>query len=461
MRTTRRLLCLFLLWPVAALAGPLADDVVANAQAVRDRALEQNRALTLVESLTREAGPRSAGSEGDRRAVAWSLRTLRELGFARVRAEPVTVIPWERGSIEATLLGERGGPLVAVALGGSVGGSVEAPVVMVETLEDLKALPLDAVKGRIVFLNRQMARTPDGSGYSEAVGIRSKGPAEAGRRGAVAVLVRSVGTSRNRIAHTGATRYDEAAPKIPAAALSNVDADLIEQQIKDGVPVRLRLSIGARYLPAVRSANVVADIPGRTGEIVLLGGHLDSWDLSPGANDDAAGVAIAIEAARLAAAAGKLRRTLRVVLFANEERGLDGAKAYARAHARELGQHVLAMEADFGSGPVFQLGASVGEGHWPAIEQLAGLLAPGGIALGKRDASGGSDLGPMRERGVPVLDPRQDGSRYFDVHHTVDDTLENVDRAGLAQSVAAYAVAAFVASEHEPAFGRLRDLGPP
>ncbi|HUS23613.1 MAG TPA: M20/M25/M40 family metallo-hydrolase, partial [Candidatus Binatia bacterium] len=388
--------------------------------------------------------------------------TFKQLGFHNVHAEPVSVRHWERGDIRAELLGDKPQELVAVALGGSVGGNVTAPVVMVETVDDLAALPPEAVKGRIVFLNRRIVRTHDGSGYGDAVSIRVKGPAEAGRRGALGVVVRSVGTSRERIAHTGATRYDDAAPKVPAAALSNVDADLIEQQIKDGVPVKLRLHIGARELPRAQSANVVGEIPGQTDEIVLLGAHLDSWDLGPGANDDGAGVAIVTEAARLAAATGRtLRRTLRVVLFANEEHGLEGAKAYAKAHAAELGKYVLATEADFGSGAVLQLNAAVDAESWPSVAAIAEALQPVGVSLGKNVAHGGSDLGPMHERGVPVLDLRQDGELYFDVHHTVADTLENIDRAGLSASVAAFAATAYLAAEHAPGFGRTPDLEAP
>lgn len=448
------LLCVLIAVPAFAAGG--AD--LSAAERLRDHALKNSRAAELVESLVATAPFRFTGSAQDAKAVAWALNALKQAGLQNVRAEPVTVPYWQRGDINIQLLGDKPQPLMAVALGGSVTTPAEgitASVLMLDSLDALYARPLADVKGKIVFINRRMERRADGSGYGEAKDVRVKGAAEAGRRGARAVVIRSIGTNHDRVPHTGWMRYDSIAPKIPAAALSAVDADLLEQVLLDQGEARLHLHLNSRDLGMAQSANVIGEIPGLSKDVVVLAAHLDSWDITPGANDDGAGVAIVIEAAHSILATGlKPRRTIRVLLAANEEFGLSGAKAYAKAHAAELGRHVLALEADFGSGAVQSLNAGVADADWPQIERMAALLQPLGVTLGKNGQSGGADLGPMRLRGVPVLAPRQDGTRYFDVHHTAADTLETLDRPGLAQNVAVYAVLAWMASEAE-AFVRL------
>lgn len=443
---------------VAAAEAPYPAATLAVAESLRVRALAEARPYEIVESLTTEVGARPAGSEGDRKAVAWAVAKLKALGFQNVRAEPVTVPHWQRGPAGLELLGTQGGSLAAEALGGSVASpaaGVEGEVLRVESVAELKALPLERIKGRIVYYDRPMARTRDGSTYRPAQTVRAQGTAEAGRRGAVGVVIRSIGTSSGAVIHTGSMRYDEVAPKIPSVAISNDDADALTRRIAAAQGLRLRLKVDARRHRDERSANVIGEIPGQTDEIVLLGAHLDSWDLATGANDDAAGVAIVTEAARLAGSLGKPRRTLRVVLFANEEFGFSGAREYVRAHAATLDRHVLAMEADFGAGASYELSGRVGADHVGAIRGMAQLLAPLGVAYGNNLAGGGPDLGPFRERGVPVLEPEHDGTLYFDTHHTVNDTLDRIDREGLQQNVAVYAVAAYLASEYGPGFGRL------
>jgi carboxypeptidase Q len=408
-----------------------------------------------------EVGPRSAGSSGDAAAVRWALNKLGSLGFSNVRTQDVLVPHWVRGHAEVTLAGPVPQPLVAVALGGSVGTSdegIEAPVLEVASLDALNALPAATVGGKIVFINQRMERTRDGAGYGATVKIRSDGPSAAGQLGAVAVLIRSVGTSNERHAHTGTTRYRVDAPRIPALALSNPDADQLARWLKPGKPVRVRVKSTARELPATWSANVIGEIPGaaRANEIVLLGAHLDSWDLGQGAIDDGAGVAIVVEAARLI---GKLERkparTVRVVLFANEEFGLSGANEYARLVGDEAARHVLAAEADLGSGAVWRVQSRVAPDAVAAIDAIREVLKPLALESGGNDAHGGSDLGPLRALGVPILDLSQDATSYFDVHHTLDDTLAQVDAKTLNQVVAAYAVAAYMAASKNGDFGRL------
>lgn len=436
-------------WAPLALAACATTGDPARERAVLRAA--SSDAYDIAASLVAEAGPRFAGTQGDARAVQWAVRKLTELGFHNVRTEPVAVPHWRRGAITIELLKPRVRALEAVALGGSVAtppGGVEARVVMVASVEALEALPDAQVRGRIVFINTRTERHRDGSGYGKAVPARRKGPAVAGAKGARAVLIRSIGTDLH--AHTGTTKY-AAGPKVAAAALSGPSADALELAFLAG-PVTVRMALEARELPEAQSANVVGEIPGRTGEIVLLGAHLDSWDITPGANDDAAGVGIVVAAARRVATLGPPARTIRVVLFANEEFGLHGAKAYAQAHAEGLQRHVAVLEADSGSGVPFRLNAWVGEAHWAAVAQLAAEL---GLEAGANGQKGGADVSVLRKLGVPELIVVQDASRYFDVHHTPADTVEALDRAGLDRAAGAFAVLARFASQRAEGLGRL------
>ncbi|HKU16383.1 MAG TPA: M20/M25/M40 family metallo-hydrolase [Steroidobacteraceae bacterium] len=437
------------------------EQQLATAAALRDRALSGTSAYDHVASLVTEVGPRSAGSSGDAAAVRWALNKLGSLGFSNVRSQDVLVPRWVRGHAEVTLAGPHPQPLVAVALGGSVGTSdegIEAQVLEVASLDALNALPADKVGGKIVFINERMERTRDGSGYGAAVKNRTDGPSAAGNLGAVAVLIRSIGTSDERHAHTGTTRYRVDAPRIPALALSNPDADQLARWLKPGKPVRLQVKSTARELPPSWSANVIGEIPGseRGNEIVLLGAHLDSWDLGQGAIDDGAGVAIVIEAARMIARLErKPARTVRVVLFANEEFGLSGAREYARLAGDEIARHVLAIEADLGAGAVWRVQSQVAPEAVPAVDAIREALKPLSLEAGGNEAHGGSDIGPLRALGVPILDLSQDATSYFDVHHTVNDTLPRIDAKTLNQVVAAYATTAYMAASKNGDFGRL------
>lgn len=471
-------------------AGVNTQAVAEAAEALRDRALASNESYRLLEDLTTEVGPRFAGTAGDLAGVEWSKKTLTALGFRNLRTPEVLVPRWIRGEASAEVLSPTPQQFVTLAIGGSIGTSDEgliAPIVMVEDLTALRALPEGAVKGKIVYFNERMMRTQDGSGYAKAVAKRTVGPSIAASLGAVGVVIRSVGTSTNRIAHTGTLSYNVSAPRIPAVAISNPDANHLERIVQrsqaraEGVTdkgttdtgttdtgaadpsaaseVVMRLRVTARDLPQVRSANVIAEIPGTdlADEIVLIGGHLDSWDPSVGAQDDGAGVAIAIAAAKLAAEmTPRPRRTLRVVLFANEEFGLSGAAAYPAEEGDEnVDRHAFAMEADLGDGPVWKLAANVPERHWPLIESIHKVVKDLGVALGENTARGGADIGPLRQRGVPVIAPALDATTYFDVHHTVNDTLEQVDPEHLKQSTAVFAVATYLAAMADGPIERL------
>ncbi len=441
----------------------MESTLLSTAASLRDEALTGTRAYEIVRSLTVEVGPRPAGSPGFQRAIEWGVRTLRDLGFANVRTEPVKVPHWEPGVSTGEITSPWPQPVVLLPLGGSVGtpeGGIEAEVVAVSSLQDLEKTDPEKVRGKIVFLNKRMERRRDGSGYGETVPGRGRGAAVAGKLGAVAFLLRSVGTDNNRTPHTGAMRFQEGELQIPAAALSNPDADLLEAELAghpEGKPVRFHLVLGSRLLPEVDVANVIGEIPGREkpDEIVLLACHLDSWFPGTGAVDDAAGCGIVMEAARrIGALPRKPRRTIRVVLYANEEFGLSGARAYAEQHAAELPKHVLAGESDFGSGRVWQINSRVAPEDLPLFDEIAKLLAPLGVERGDNEADGGADLSPLAPARVPLIGLSQDGTYYFDWHHTANDTLDKIDPKDLDQNVAAWAAAAYAAAEMSGEFGR-------
>ena len=298
-----------------------------------------------------------------------------------------------------------------------------------------------------MFFSNRMERTRDGSGYGKAVAVRAAGPSAASAAGAVGVVIRSISTSDARFPHTGAIRYTTTAPRIPALAISNPDADALVRQFESGKPVRLRIRSSSRDLPQARSANVVGEIPGTdlADEIVILGAHLDSWDPGVGALDDGAGVAIMMGVAKLINELDvKPRRTIRVVLFANEEFGTSGSLAYVAANEANVSRHVLGFEADFGAGPVWRLSSRVNPAQLPAVDQIFRALAPLKLVRGDNEARGGADLEGLSKLGMPILEPGLDGTDYFDVHHTANDTLAQVDPKALRQSLAAFATAVWL-----------------
>jgi hypothetical protein len=301
-----------------------------------------------------------------------------------------------------------------------------------------------------VFYNRPVSRGPGGDGYGAVSGLRHRGAAVAGRVGAAGMLIRSVGTGAYRLPHTGGMEYEDGVPRIPAAAVTAEDADLMHRLLAAGDRVRVRLRLGTRVLPDVASANVVGEVPGtaKPEEIVLLGAHLDSWDLGTGAIDDGAGCAMVIEAARLIARLHVApRRTVRVVLFMNEEFGLSGAHAYADHHKAELPRHAAAFELDAGAGrpTAISVVAPEGPGQAAVLRHMADLSAPLAViraAAVQTAHGGGADLGPLQRAGVPIVGIEQDMSTYWDWHHTAADTLDKVDPLELAQGAAAAAVLA-------------------
>lgn len=437
----------------------VAAEKPSVATELRDKAAKSSRAFAIVRSLTDEVGPRMSGSPGDAKAVEWALAKMKELGLQNIRAERVMVPHWERGDASAKLVGTEHSFHLA-ALGGSVAtpeGGLEAEVVSVASIEALNELPIEKVTGKIVFFDKPMLRTKDGAGYGKAVDVRGKGAIAAAKRGAVAVLIRSVGTGPARLPHTGAMRYLDDVTKIPAAALAIPDADLLRRTLEHG-PARVRLTLGCKQLEDAPSANVIGEVIGteKADEIVLIGAHLDSWDLGDGALDDGAGIAVVLETARmLTELPRRPRRTVRVVLFANEESGLRGANEYAKLHRDELGRHVIALESDLGAGRVFAMSYLAGPNAGPAIKALAAPLAALGVSAPVAAEHHGADLWPLRGAGVPVVDLHQDATNYFDLHHTADDTLDKINPADLDQVVAATSSFTFGAADADSDFGRI------
>lgn len=440
--------------------APFTAAQMEAARALRERALTDDTAYELLRGLTSQVGPRLAGSPGDAAAVAWALARLRERGFQNVHAEPVKVPHWIRGECEVALVAPWPQRLVATALGGSVATppeGLEAEVVPVTNLDELGQGDTTRFAGRIVFFSGRMDRARDGSGYGRAVVVRGRGADEAAKRGAIAVVIRSIGTDHDRIAHTGGMRYESADHRIPALAISNPDADLLLDQLSTGATVRMRLRNTSSWADSTMSANVIGEIPGRERprEVVVLGAHLDSWDLGTGAHDDGAGVCIMTAAADLIGRAPvRPRRTIRVVLFANEEFGLSGARAYARDHAAEAAQHVLGMESDLGAFEPIGLRSRVTPEYRPAIAAMHSVLAPLGVEYRGNDATGDADVGQLVPLGIPVCDLDTDASRYFDLHHTPNDTFDKVDPLLVRRNVACYAVLAYLAADLPGGLGR-------
>lgn len=413
-------------------------------RAAAETALESDLAWEIAESLTTEIGPRLPGSPDEARARDWGVKTLERLGFENVHIETFQVPYWTRGETTVRVGAPFEQDLVATALGHSVPtpeGGVTGEVVMFDSVEALAAGG-ESLEGRIAFVNMVMERTRDGSGYGEAGVMRRQGAIEAARRGAEALLIRSVGTDHNRTPHQGVMGYEDGVEKVPAAALSVPDAEQLARMVALGEPVTVSLTMTAEHHGTRESGNVVGEIPGTEypDEVVLVGGHLDSWDLGTGAIDDASGIAISTAAADLVTEKfGPAKRTIRVVMFGAEEIGLFGGRAYADENAGELANIVAAAESDFGAGRIWKVSSEVAADAYPVIEDLQEELAFLGIAAGGNESAHGSDLGDMKRAGVPIVQFHQDGTDYFDYHHTANDTLDKIDPEALAQNTAAYA----------------------
>lgn len=424
--------------------APYAAQQAAAGQ-LRDKALKGSIAYELVESLTTEIGARPAGSAAAHRASDWAVARFKALGYDKVTVETFPVPNWQRGAETAEVTAPYPQKLFITALGGSVATpplGLSAQVVLFKRFDDLLAQPEGSLKGKIAVVTERIIRTQDGAGYGAGYRIRSQGAVEAARRGAVGYMLRSLGTDSHRVPHTGSMTYDPAVTKIPAAALSNPDADLLERMTDRRAPVTVKMIVTPTTGPDLEARTVVGEITGREKpeEIVIIGGHLDSWDLATGAIDDGAGVAITMAAGKqILDRAERPRRTVRVVLWGAEEIGKAG-EAFAAVHGAQVDRHIIGSESDFGGGKVLKLALPAATDKAFA-SALYSAVSPAGVIPERAPAvNGGADLEEMNALGMPVASLRQDGTDYFDWHHTPDDTLDKIKATDLDQAVAVWSV---------------------
>ena len=425
---------------------------LAQVEQIKQQALQSDLAWNLVESLTTEVGPRMPGTPGDKAAVAWAVAKFKAMGFDKVWTEPATFPKWIRYSESAAIVSPAPQRLHITALGNSIStpkDGIQAQVIEFQTLAELENAPENAAKGKIVFINYRMNRDRDGNGYGPAVQARSRGAVVAAQKGAVGYVMRSVSTAYHRFAHTGGSHYKDGVTKIVASAISNADADQLHRLVALGKPVTININVQAKSMGEGTSYNVIAEFTGEEfpEQHVLIGGHLDSWDLGTGALDDGAGVALTMAAAKLAVSKGKPKRSIRVVLFAAEEFGLWGAKAYVKANEQSLSNIVAAAESDFGADKIWAFDSNVHASSLPLVNDIAAMMKSLGVEfLAKNSARSGPDLIPFRKFNIPAFALSQDGSDYFDYHHTADDTLDKINPEKLRQNVATYAVFTFMAA---------------
>lgn len=399
-------------------------------------------ALSIVTDLTTEVGQRMAGT--DREAVArdWAVARLGALGFVNPRIETFPIPGWLRGEEKAEITAPVPQKLAVTALGYSGATppqGISAEMVYFPTLDALKAVPDGALKGKIAFVDNAFVPTQDGAGYGIFGQPRRIGPGIAARKGAVALLIRSAGTGHTRDPHTGVSQPPKEGP-IPSGAVSIPDAELIARLAAKGKPLTVSLTLTPRFVGQLTSGNVIADLPGRDPTLppLLLGCHLDSWDLGTGAIDDGAGCAIITAAALQASKDGQLARSIRLLWAGTEETGGLGGIAYARAHGKE--PHALVMESDSGADNVLHVAFAFANADKALTERVAADLARMGITRIAERPEGGEDVGYLAQaQKTAVIDLRQDAYRYFDWHHTPDDTLDKIDPAQLQQNVDAWA----------------------
>ena len=439
----------------APLGTPIADRYRDTASKILSAARADRGAYDKLAYLTDRIGNRLSGSANLDRAIAWAAQAMKDDGHD-VRTEPVMVPHWVRGAEDGAITAPIQRPLKLIGLGGTVPtprGGLTAPVVVVRSWDELEANAAK-VKGALVLYDVAMpAWTEDnGSGYGEVAQFRTRGPSRAAKLGAAGVLMRTVTARSLRSPHTGALNYDDKLPKIPAAAISVEDSLLIARLAAAG-PVTVKLRLESQQLPDAKSANVIGEIKGRElpDEVVVIGGHIDSWDVGQGAHDDGAGIVTMMQALTVLRKLGLTpRRTIRAVLFTNEENGLRGGRAYAEAHAAELPRTVLALESD--SGGFAPRGFSLDAKDdllpraLPRLLDIVSLLQPLGPIRGRK-GHGGADIGPMGAGNVVMMGLETDNRTYFDYHHSEADTLDKVDPAQLADCVAAVAVLAYIAAD--------------
>jgi len=425
---------------ISSLPPPVLADT--NVAALRDNVLNNDHyAWDITEGLTTEVGQRLAATEAEGRARDWAVKRLTAMGFANVHVEPFSMPVWTRGPESAEIVSPFPQKLAIAALGysGSTGpAGVTGEIAYFDSVDALRLAPDSAVKGKIVFIDHHMMPAQDGAGYGQFGAPRRQGPTIASKKGALAIVIRSIGTDHHRNPHTGVQYFTDGARPIPAGALAVPDAEQLVRIQKRGKPVVMHLTLVSQKTEGGHSGNVIAEVPGRDPKapILLVGGHLDSWDLATGAIDDASGMAIMTAAAKHIMDAGRPLRTIRVVWFGAEEPGGFGGRAYAEAHSKE--RYAIAGESDFGADRVWRFSSQLMKTDPATHAQLTAALAPLGITKNDKGDADGTDIEPTIAAGAPWISLGQDGTRYFDYHHTPDDTLDKIDPAQLRQNVAAW-----------------------
>jgi carboxypeptidase Q len=419
-------------------ASAVAQNDAAMLKQLSDEIMLRSTAYENLRYLCKQVGPRLSGSPQAQKAVEATARMLKEAGADTVFLQPCMVPHWERGAKEQGVVtyGGKQKALNVCALGMSIGtpaAGIKAGVIEVRNFEELEKLPDATVKGKIVFFNYPMRPELIQGGYGDAVRYRSNGPVAAAKKGAVAVMIRSVTHSLDNYPHTGTTRYDDAVKKIPAFACSTMDAEWLSKQLKLRMPVQLFLKSNCKQGPDVLSYNVVGEIRGseKPEEIITAGGHLDSWDLGEGAHDDGAGCVQSIEVIRAIKALGlKPKRTIRAVMFMNEENGLRGGNAYAEFAKKLNENHIFAVESDAGGFGVQTLGISGQPHQYAKIKSWEKLFKPFGI-YELSEGGGGADIGPLKPLGTVLSGVNPGTQRYFDHHHAANDVFEAVHKREL------------------------------
>ncbi len=445
--TALLLVTLLLACPLAADGPPswVAEYEAPAARLIRE-ATRDSLAWDRLAVLTDTVGHRLSGSPQLNQAIAWAVAEMKRDGLEDVHTESVLVPKWVRGSESAELLSPTRRPLAMLGLGNSVGTpreGIEAPVVVVHGFEELEARASE-LRGKIVLLNVPFTNYPETSRYRRA------GPSRAARHGALAVLVRSIAPDGLRLPHTGELEYTPNVPRVPAAAISSEDADLLERFAERGHTVTVRLKMDAHAEPDVASANVVGELRGRERpeEVVVVSGHLDSWDVGDGAIDDGGGCVVAMEALRVMKKLGlRPRRTVRVVLWTNEENGGRGGAAYRDRHRHELAKHVAMIESDNGVFRPLGFGVSGNDASRRMVTSIASLLAPIGASAVVAGGDGADITPSVREGHMLGLSLEVDESKYFSIHHTVADTIDKIDPVDMAKCAAAMTVMAYVLAD--------------
>jgi carboxypeptidase Q len=423
---------------------------VGQAEQAIEAGLKDDVAWDIVEGLTTEVGPRQAGTEAEARARTWSVAKLKALGVSNARIEEYQMPTWVRGTETAVVTTPYTQKMHISALGnsGSTGDAgLEADIVYFPTIDALRAAPDGSLKGKIAFVSHAMKATQDGSSYGAFGPARFVGPNIAAKKGAAAIVIRSAGTDYHRNPHTGNTNFETGVTAIPAGALSLPDAENLERILKRGKPVKMKLVLTPQNIGMQTSGNVIADIRGSNPSLpmIVIACHLDSWDLGTGAIDDAAGCAI-ITAAALKVKQPK--RTIRLLWAGAEEVGIWGGKDYGAKHATE--PHALAMESDFGAGKIWAVDFKLPETAKTLKTQITSALAPLGVLPRAQVAGGGADIGAIiAAQKLGIIDLQQDGTKYFDLHHTPDDTLDKIDKTELRQNVAAWAATLTLVAGYE------------